>query len=1114
MSLTDNLNDRHAQLAALRASEVELVDGPDAALEALGPPADPIRMRAVLGILIRADRCHEAADLVRDLAPHEEWIDLAAHAHAVSGDLTRARSLVDRADEYPELRVMRRTRLAFAEGVVERWRLRCDKGSLLATQSWTATDIDLAITVIDLLDPLLSLVRANRRIQGDLQLSAVQHAVCCAHVAGQKEDLKRFAARLIQHTPIPLMVAELSLQRLVECPSNLPTRLRVEHSGDFQARFLAAVADRELLGHSSEAFDAFVQLSKEAATDDEKESVCVGLFVAAGDCLPEKIAQAIEVVTDLRPDDTRLIGLLHVFEHVANNQLDKAEEQLTLVRDETDAVWWQAHARLAEMKGYEDVAQAAWEKASELLPHHNVIRRSVQASMDRRKFESAIRSLKKLLLDSPNSEQDLKALAHAFFQLGDYAQAVEPLQQLVSIDSANADYRIWLAQSLARSARVSPAIEVLRPVLDWEEPPIDVILLQSELLESDNRPTEGLRLLDAVAADHWDDPRFLLAYMGRAHRAEEEPLAHEAYERLVELRGEGKVPSELMQPTTLEQLLEHGREFQNRRETLQAEVVGGRIPWLFVEDVLGNPPTWAWMLHTQELKWVSEERLSRAAFSVYATNGFTVRVTEEGKRIEPITAIDEGTAVVADLSALVTLHELGQLSNAAEFVGELILPASYGDLRQRDAGRFGQHQPSRETELRKIRDEIERGRIRVVEPDAANLPCVDEYRDEPGQYLLRIQDLIPVLQSAQKTSPQEIEELRRVAHKPSMGDEQQPALSVGAELLVDLATLRTLANQAQFETVLGTFGIHLRACQQEELAAELQAHEQARAARTSHEAMWEAVAKLSDKGKVKWVPLPLDTGGVEEEEREEDEIASIYLDSVRLSQHIEKALVVDDRVLQVDAYRGNPTSTSVAFGSDQLILKMYEAGKCSREAAGECFRNLMRWRYRFLTPPPSLLLAWARQSVDNLPGDALLDVAAYLHDCLRDPGLHCGLEQSDPPMPMAAKLVTAWIDSIGTFLANVWNEAQFTDESATNLTRWVAEEFIPSCPKGLWWHPVGVNLARIEAKSTLTMAMVKFTEVREARRANQGLRVLAQGLGLTDDEFLTAAVEATNAVRR
>ena len=35
MSLTESLGDQHAQLISLRASEVELIDGPDEALKSL-----------------------------------------------------------------------------------------------------------------------------------------------------------------------------------------------------------------------------------------------------------------------------------------------------------------------------------------------------------------------------------------------------------------------------------------------------------------------------------------------------------------------------------------------------------------------------------------------------------------------------------------------------------------------------------------------------------------------------------------------------------------------------------------------------------------------------------------------------------------------------------------------------------------------------------------------------------------------------------------------------------------------------------------------------------------------------------------------------------------------
>src|SRR5262249_6483209 len=145
-----------------------------------------------------------------------------------------------------------------------------------------------------------------------------------------------------------------------------------------------------------------------------------------------------------------------------------------------------------------------------------------------------------------------------------------------------------------------------------------------------------------------------------------------------------------MQEGTLEQLLEMGKEFRRQRETLQEEVIGGRMPWLFVEDILKNPPMWAWTLHTQPLQWGSEERLSRAAYSIYASNGLTVCAADESRRIEAISAPPHGVEVVADMSALVTLHQLGQLNNAATYFRKLILPSSYGELPVHDSQRFGQ----------------------------------------------------------------------------------------------------------------------------------------------------------------------------------------------------------------------------------------------------------------------------------------------------------------------------------------------------------------------------------------------------------------------------------------
>ena len=265
--------------------------------------------------------------------------------------------------------------------------------------------------MIDILDPLLCLVRANGRIENGLELAAVRYGVCSAHVVDDTPLLRQCSTWLIKCVPVPLIVAEICLRRMIECPGNLPAQLRAENPGDFQAEFLATLVDRDLLNHPENAFDGLVRLASEARTHEERESVSVGLFETCGKCSPPRIDQAITVLRDLRPNDSRQLSLLEVFRKMSNKDLAGARAQLESIRDDADGVWWQAQAQLCEFEGDEDDAQRAWEEASKRLPHPDVVRRSVQASLDQRRFESAIRDLKKLLVANPNDQQSLWAIA-------------------------------------------------------------------------------------------------------------------------------------------------------------------------------------------------------------------------------------------------------------------------------------------------------------------------------------------------------------------------------------------------------------------------------------------------------------------------------------------------------------------------------------------------------------------------------------------------------------------------------------------------------------------------------------------------------------------------------
>ncbi len=939
----DETSEQQAKLVELKALEAELANGPDAALRALGAPTDPIRTRAALGILIRAERYRDAGDIIDHRPPDRRWVDIATFVFARLGDLERAQKLVDDAEQFDDQAVASRARINLASGVIDGWQKAHNGQSPLSVLDWQQGDRGDARTALEALQPLLDRVRRRRRIRGDLELGAISNAVYCQAVLRDFVGIKNLGNWLATYVPVPLLLADLCLRHLAECPTNIAGRLRAEHHGEFQARFVAALMDREFFGRAEAAFSEFENLVSATTNDAEREAAIIAMFETSGFCSKVTLDHAIKLLSDRQPSNTMLVGVLRSAKRAAENDLEGARKELELIKSESDSVWWQAWAQLCQKLGNSVEAEQAWVRASELLPHPDVLRRSAQASLEKQRYGSAIVSLNSLLKQSPNDKVALRNLVVAHIRVGDFRSAADYLSRLTVLEPDESDYRITLAQCLARSNRLPEAIEALQPVCELDDPPLQAVLLQSELLADAGDSKRAFAILDDLAADNWANPEFVCVFMRRAHAAGDDAKGHEALARLIELRRAGKVPDALMREATLEDLLQIGKAHQTRRETLQTEVVRGRFPWLMVEDILGNPPNWAWTIHTQPLKWLPEEPLVRAGYSVYATNGFAVHADGERARMDPIEAVGQNSEIVVDLSALLTLHQLGRLETAAQYFSRMILPASYGELWARDANRYGQHQPSRGAEIDLIFNEIARGRVKTVSATDQSMVVVDEYSEKVDTHVYRLRDLLPPLRAAQKTDESAIERVLRVAQKPSGADEAHPAIVLGASVIVDEQTLRTLANQEIFGDVLDTFSIHLNSQQRDELQAERLAREEARNAKLSEDEMWKTIRRLEEQEKVELRPLPpADT--TNDEDEDDDFAMTIHLDASRLAEALDKALMADDRVLQTMVLHKRPANMQSAFGTDKLLAGLMDGGNLDVREVANDFQKLMRWR--------------------------------------------------------------------------------------------------------------------------------------------------------------------------
>jgi len=90
--------------------------------------------------------------------------------------------------------------------------------------------------------------------------------------------------------------------------------------------------------------------------------------------------------------------------------------------------------------------------------------------------------------------------------------------------------------------------------------------------------------------------------------------------------------------------------------------------------------------------------------------------------------------------------------------------------------------------------------------------------------------------------------------------------------------------------------------------------------------------------------------------------------------------------------------------------------------------------------------------------------------------------------------------AISHFLLDIWaDEERWTEEKADALTRWATAEFLPSSPKGMGM--VGIRLASFMPDTVLTQALIYSVQIRSAARANTALLAIADGLGVTRDEY-------------
>jgi tetratricopeptide (TPR) repeat protein len=1121
MSSTIRGDDHDARLAALSAFEASINEDVDAGLGKLGTLNEPSRLHAALQLLIQNDRFQDAIDLVTDKPPQCKWIDLVVYAHVALKDIESARALLDFAAETCEASwVDGRCRIAAAEALFCEVLNSSLGAGIVASGGLSDDERQYLEFVIEVLNPIVAPVRLSGRADSTIQRAAVEFASKAYSLLGQFSQIEELVKPMARCQPVPLLLAQLTLVRVCAPPKGLSGRLRAEHPSSFSAHFLAAILDREVYKRSRQSLGHLVALQQKALDQGKEaiEQLCEGLFETASSMDLAALGQARITVDSLLGESNRYQVYFNAVECLMQGRSADAINELNANPRENDAVWWQIAARAYELS--DDMAKAAdcWEQACKLMPHPDMLNRFAGLSIQQHRFEDAVRALKSALVHSPDDRIVLEQLGFAHTRLRQFPEASIVFEKLSRLFPDISQYRINQAICHVHSGDPRAALAALDSVMDESKPDLQLIGLRTDILKSLDRAKDAFHDLNRLRSGFWNDPRFLVLFMDTAYRAGEDKQAHAAFQVLMAMQQSGQLPKPLFHPMTLEDLKKFGTERLRQRDSLFSEVVSGKLPWLVAESILGAVSDEAWYRRTQRLRWLPEDATSRGEWTIYSTNQFSVHKESDGQaRLSQIGLPEPGEPVVADMSAIITLHRLGRLTLAANYFGVLILPASFGDLTVRDAQRLTQHQPSREKELKRIQDLVQRQMISTIdEGDITDgMAFVDEYESDEEASCFVLADVEELLREKQSLTSEELGELSQICNRKRRGDRK---IARDSRIVFAMSTLRSLAKYDWLERVVQIVDWCVLRSDFDDEVRELNAYESQREIFSSNQSMWEEIKQLRIDGKLEYRDSSScrDRNEAEEDYNGEDIkddvdlTAPTFVDAALLAQDLGYRLLADDRVLQTSALNQHPEMIDAAFGSDRVLIALEEHDKLSLVEVANDLIRLMRWRYRFLLVEPRHLKVVVMRSRDSLPGPELREIAAYIQESMRDPGLFCGAEKADLPTPIAFKYFMAWKEVCVQFLATLWEDSSISILQLKEVTRWCLESLLPAVPRGMCYSPVGRRLGSFTPKAFMLTAMIRFATVQPVARANEALRLMAIHLGMTEEEFYETASEAAD----
>jgi len=1101
------------RLNALTA-RLMFIDGKgEEALRRLEDSESPHAVVMRMAILLDMERAAEAADLAGRLSPHERWVHLAIGASVRAGKDEEADSLLEWALTQAKGTTRERSALFYATERLRTLLVRRFGGGPSRPDRLTDDDRNVLRELRKTLAPLTQASLKTGRPSTGLEAEALSLFVKIAFLL-QDRDLGTSVARaLAEFIPVQLDFGQAVLYGFVECPEDLPTRLRQDRPRSFDAGLLAAYLESDVQGKHSEAFQALKSLESLAEKTEHKERLATMIYEVAQKIGDEAAQEGRELVEHLVGRDHRLARLITAGQHVRQGELDEATAILDAAPGESDSIWLQLRGHIARERQDWPAALDCFRKAADLVPHPDVRRRLAEAAFKCNQNDLAAKTLEQVCQEDPKDWQSWWNLAQTYARLAKQDRAAQAFGRVAELRPEETAATLNEARSLAWAGKLDKAVEILDAKCSAEHAPLEAVLLRAHLLHVAGRPDRAMESLVPHRRVFWEEPQYLLAYLSLGYAANREKEAHEAFLHLLELQKKGQVSSEYLQPKQLEEVKRWFKSRQAFLEEVNRLYLAGRIPWVFVEELKNRATCGGWAIRTQDL-WVSDDPQACAETTIYATHGFRISQDPLSRRaLWPLETPKRGSDIVTDISALITLHRLGLLEIVPRYFGRILVPDLYRGIALRDWERLQPHQPSQIEAAETIVEALDGGKISVHQsPESARLASeayLCEYLDEApeGIRIVRLGQLTRWLRAKGALSDKTFMSVQQVCHaKPVTDDEDAERFLASGALTVELHTLYTLHGQGLFDTFLDSFRVFLLAADAREARWEAISVTYGAQVLQWHRGMFEL---LRANPQIEFVPVTF-PGSPAKDDRQLAEHVCYAMVATQCALERKLPLFADDRHCQA-AFMNAPGTDGVAmFGSDVLISALTQEDLIDAEKQADAFLQLVKWRYKFLVPPVEVLLTLAKRHLSHPPGEPLREVSRYAHACMRDAGLLLGKERTDPPMSMGIRLFTGWLRVLGEFVIDVYRDPDINKEAAQDLVVWAFRECLPGVPLGLPLMGRRI-LDQMAAQLVFEQAFTRALLLNDRRVAHETVRHLACLLGMSDEEYDEYAAHAMSA---